>query len=46
VGHPTLRLIRARIGAFALGYLRHGEWRELSASERAAVFGDLPAPKS
>jgi 23S rRNA pseudouridine2457 synthase len=46
VGHPTLRLIRARIGAFALGDLRPGEWRELSASERAAVFGDLPAPKS
>jgi 16S rRNA U516 pseudouridylate synthase RsuA-like enzyme len=46
VGHPTLRLIRARIGAFALGDLRPGEWRELSASERAAVFGDLPAQRS
>lgn len=38
VGHPTLRLIRARIGAFALGELAPGRWRELSQTERAAVF--------
>ena len=38
VGHPTLRLIRARIGQFALGDLAAGAWRELSAEERAAVF--------
>ena len=39
VGHPTLRLIRARIGGFALGDLKPGEWRELSAADRTAVFG-------
>jgi 23S rRNA pseudouridine2457 synthase len=39
VGHPTLRLIRVRIGQFALGELPAGQWRELSAAERAAVFG-------
>ncbi len=38
VGHPTLRLIRARIGAYALGDLAPGSWRELNANERAAVF--------
>lgn len=38
VGHPTLRLIRVRIGKFTLGDLAPGTWRELSASERKAVF--------
>jgi 23S rRNA pseudouridine2457 synthase len=39
VGHPTLRLIRVKIGEFELGALGAGERRELSAAERAAVFG-------
>ena len=39
VGHPTLRLIRVRIGNFPLGDLAPGAWRELTAAERAAVFG-------
>ena len=39
IGHPTLRLQRVRIGEFELGALAPGKWRELSASERAAVFG-------
>ena len=39
VGHPTLRLIRVRIGEFHLGELQPGKWRELSAAERNAVFG-------
>ena len=39
VGHPTLRLVRARIGRLALGSLAPGAWRELSPAERAAVFG-------
>jgi 23S rRNA pseudouridine2457 synthase len=39
VGHPTLRLLRVRIGAFPLGELAPGRWRELAAPERAAVFG-------
>ncbi len=38
VGHPTLRLIRARIGDFPLGSLPPGKWRKLSPLERAAVF--------
>lgn len=38
VGHPTLRLIRVRIGNFSLDDLAPGKWRELSANERAAVF--------
>ena len=38
IGHPTLRLIRVRIGQFRLGDLSPGRWRELSAGERAAVL--------
>ena len=38
VGHPTLRLLRARIGQFALGDLPAGRWRELTPAERTAVF--------
>lgn len=38
VGHPTLRLIRARIGKLELGGLAGGTWRELTPAERAAVF--------
>ncbi len=38
VGHPTLRLVRARIGHFSLGDLAPGNWRELTPDERAAVF--------
>ena len=39
VGHPTLRLIRARIGGFEPDLLAPGAWRELSTAERTAVFG-------
>jgi len=38
IGHPTLRLVRARIGGFSLGELAPGKWCELTATERAAVF--------
>ncbi|HEX2853142.1 MAG TPA: pseudouridine synthase [Opitutaceae bacterium] len=38
-GHPTLRLIRVRIGGFKLAALAPGEWRELNSAERAQVFG-------
>ena len=38
IGHPTLRLLRVRIGQFALGDLAPGRWRALSAAEHAAVF--------
>ncbi len=38
VGHPTLRLIRVRVGDFRLGNLEPGRWRELTVVEREAVF--------
>lgn len=38
IGHPTLRLQRVRIGEFGLGELPPGKWRELTLSERQAVF--------
>jgi 23S rRNA pseudouridine2457 synthase len=37
IGHPTLRLIRVRIGQFKLGVLPAGEWRILTVDERASV---------
>ena len=37
VGLPCLRLVRAAIGPLALGPLRPGEWRELTAAEVAAL---------
>ena len=37
IGHPTLRLLRVQIGAFKLGNLPAGQWRELSPAERAEV---------
>lgn len=39
VGHPTLRLLRVRIGRFELRNLEPGQWRELSAGERDLVAG-------
>jgi 23S rRNA pseudouridine2457 synthase len=38
IGHPTLRLVRVKIGALALDNLAPGKWRELSPAERALVF--------
>ncbi|MBI5690613.1 MAG: pseudouridine synthase [Verrucomicrobia bacterium] len=38
IGHPTLRLVRVRIGDLVLGDLAPGQRRELDASGRAAVF--------
>lgn len=38
IGHPTLRLIRVKIGTFELGALATGTWRELSGAERTLVF--------
>jgi 23S rRNA pseudouridine2457 synthase len=38
VGHPTLRLVRARIGAVELGALARGTWRELTRAERDGLF--------
>ena len=38
VGHPTLRLVRVMIGAFELGTLPPGAWKELNAAERSRVL--------
>lgn len=37
IGHPTLRLIRVRIGQFWLGRLGPGKWRVLNDTERQMV---------
>jgi 23S rRNA pseudouridine2457 synthase len=37
IGHPTLRLMRVRIGSFWLGDLPAGQWRTLSAEETKLV---------
>jgi 23S rRNA pseudouridine2457 synthase len=41
IGHPTLRLLRVRIGNFHLSNLAPGTWKELSTAERAAVLGSF-----
>ena len=38
IGHPTLRLVRTRIGGFRLDNLPPGEWRELGRGERQKVL--------
>ncbi len=38
VGHPTLRLMRVRIGRFELGGLTAGTWRELGDADRQLVL--------
>ena len=37
IGHPTLRLIRVRIGNFWLGDLPSGQWRILNEQERRLI---------
>lgn len=38
VGHPTLRLVRVRIGQLRLGELSPGQWRELADDEVSSLF--------
>jgi len=38
VGHPTLRLIRVRIGTLELPDLAPGAWKILDPEERKRVF--------
>jgi len=40
VGHPTLRLMRVRIGNFRLEDLEPGKWRELDSDDRLSVLAD------
>lgn len=44
VGHPTLRLLRVRIGSLVLSDLdlQPGHWRELSPEQRNLVFSRRP----
>ena len=37
IGHPTLRLVRVRIGRYVLGPLAPGVWKNLTAEERHLV---------
>ena len=37
IGHPTLRLLRVRIGSLKLGELAAGKWKNLSPEERRLV---------
>jgi 23S rRNA pseudouridine2457 synthase len=39
VGHPTLRLIRVRVGRFRIGSIPSGEWIELNGEQRRLVMG-------
>jgi 23S rRNA pseudouridine2457 synthase len=39
IGHPTLRLLRVRIGRFTVNGIEPGKWKILSATERAQVLG-------
>jgi pseudouridine synthase len=39
VGHPTLRLVRARIGNVGLDGLASGEWREMTSVEERQLRG-------
>ena len=39
VGHPTLRLVRVRIGGLRVEPLLAGQWKVLGERERARVFG-------
>jgi 23S rRNA pseudouridine2457 synthase len=40
IGHPTLRLMRVRIGGFFLGTITGGEWKILEAAERKLACSD------
>jgi pseudouridine synthase len=42
IGHPTLRLIRVRIGRLTLADQPPGTWRILPAADRNRVAGDCP----
>ena len=39
IGHPTLRLLRVRIGGLRLGSLPPGQWKILTPAERELAAG-------
>jgi 23S rRNA pseudouridine2457 synthase len=42
IGHPTLRLLRVRVGNFLLGELPPGQWKVLNGAEIQQVIGVQP----
>jgi 23S rRNA pseudouridine2457 synthase len=46
VGHPTLRLVRVRIGRLPLGALSPGSWKVLDDAERRLVLASSDARSS
>jgi 23S rRNA pseudouridine2457 synthase len=38
IGHPTLRLVRWKIGGFTIGGLQPGAWKKLVEAERKLIF--------
>lgn len=44
IGHPTLRLLRVRIGGFRLGNLGAGQWKHLDSGERTLILGQGQPP--
>lgn len=42
IGHPTLRLIRVRIGGLRLAELPAGQWRALDSKERHKLLSSKP----
>ena len=47
IGHPTLRLIRVRIGGFRLSNLPGGKWKKLNQRERKMVLqSGIEAPEA
>jgi 23S rRNA pseudouridine2457 synthase len=38
IGHPTLRLLRVRIGQYRLANLEPGQWKLLTEKERGLVL--------
>jgi 23S rRNA pseudouridine2457 synthase len=45
VGHPTLRLIRVKIGDWALGDLSPGDWRAVSVNLPITPNQKKPKPR-
>ena len=45
IGHPTLRLIRVRIGNFRLDDLPPGQWRVLTVKESKSILDLRPDPR-
>ena len=40
VRHPTLRLIRVKIGAYSLGDLKTGQWKAIDKKTRIKIFSE------